>query len=61
MAPKSTPIGETVFDIAGNLDVCTCDDGINSIMQIVAVLGMTIKANCYNFCVEPEYHIELSD
>ncbi|XP_025159163.1 uncharacterized protein LOC112589553, partial [Harpegnathos saltator] len=62
IAPKSTSSGKTVLDFAGNLAVCIFNDGISSIMQIIAVLGMTIGLNCYNFCVEADdRRIELFD
>lgn len=62
MAPKLTSSGKTVLHIAGNLAVCIFNDGISKIMQIMAVLGMTIGPNCYNFCIEADNRrIKLSD
>lgn len=52
MAPKSVSSGKLVLDIAADITVCTFNDGLSSIMNIMQVLGMTIGPNCYNFCLE---------
>ncbi|KYN13186.1 hypothetical protein ALC57_14630 [Trachymyrmex cornetzi] len=62
MAPKFRSSGKTVLDIAGNLAVCTFNDGISSIMNVMKALDMTVGTNCYNFCVAADkLRIHLSD
>ncbi|KYN06620.1 hypothetical protein ALC62_02423 [Cyphomyrmex costatus] len=62
IAPKCISSGKTVLDIAGNLAVCTFNDGISSVMEVIRQLGMTVGTNCYNFCIEAdEQRIDFSE
>lgn len=62
LAPKSTSSGKNVLDIAVNIAVCMFNDGLNSIMKIMEVLGFEIGTYCYNFCTSVDARrIELSD
>ncbi|KAL6264419.1 hypothetical protein P5V15_004528 [Pogonomyrmex californicus] len=46
--------GKHVLDIATDIVVYIYNGGLSSIMQIMAVLGMTIGPNCCNFCQEAD-------
>nr|XP_012230478.1 PREDICTED: uncharacterized protein LOC105676856 [Linepithema humile] len=54
MAPKAVSSGKIVLDTVANLAVCTYNDGISSIMQVMKLLGLTIGHNCYNYCLETD-------
>jgi len=54
MAPKSVSSGKNVLDIATNIAICIFNDGMSPVMRIMEILGITIGANCYNFCVESD-------
>ncbi|XP_014486301.1 PREDICTED: uncharacterized protein LOC106750446 [Dinoponera quadriceps] len=52
LAPKNFSSGKMVLDIATDIVVCTFNDGISSVMNIMKVLNLSIGPNCYNFCLE---------
>lgn len=54
LAPKTTSSGKLVLDIASDIAVCTFNDGLSSLMDVMKVLGMTIGPNCYNYCLEAD-------
>nr|XP_012217174.1 PREDICTED: uncharacterized protein LOC105669009 isoform X2 [Linepithema humile] len=54
MIPKSVSSGKIVLDTVANLAVCTYNDGMSSIMQIMKLLGLTIGHNYYNYCLETD-------
>ena len=62
MPAKTRSSGKNVLVIAGNLAVCSSNDGVSSVMQVIGQLDMTVGCNCYNFCVEAdELRIDFSD
>lgn len=54
MAPKTVSSGKNILDIAANMAVCTYNDGLSSIMEIMKAMGMSIGENCYNFCLQAD-------
>ncbi|KAL7290650.1 hypothetical protein TKK_0015411 [Trichogramma kaykai] len=52
LAPKTMTSGKTVPDMATNIAVSIYNDGFSTIMSILEVMGMKIRPNSYNFCLE---------
>ncbi|XP_014487565.1 PREDICTED: uncharacterized protein LOC106751237, partial [Dinoponera quadriceps] len=52
LALKNFSSGKVVLDITTDIAVCTFNDGISSVMNIMKVLNLPIGPNCYNFCSE---------
>lgn len=54
IAPKQYFSGKIVLDILVDIAVCTFNDGLSRVMQIMQVLELTAGTNCYNFCIETD-------
>ncbi|XP_058810026.1 uncharacterized protein LOC131675170 [Phymastichus coffea] len=62
MAPKNVSSGLSTLSLCSDLAVCIFNDGILSVMEVMTVLDMTIRENCYNYCMEfDETRIALSE
>lgn len=54
MAPKAFLSGKTLLNISADIATCHFNDGFNSLMEIMQVLGVDVGPSCYNFCVEAD-------
>lgn len=54
IALKAFSSGKILFDISANIVTCYFNNGLNSLMGIMQVLGVNVDSSSHNFCVEAD-------